>query len=62
VESGSEEEDEDIRASTDIDLDDDTAHGPEQQPKKPEITTRAPPKEETRLRREVKRETIETIS
>jgi hypothetical protein len=35
VESGSEEDDEDIGAQADSDLEDETTHEPEQQPKKP---------------------------
>jgi hypothetical protein len=62
VESGSEEEDEDIGAQTDSDLEDETTHGPEQQPKKPQIQVGAPSKEEIRPRIEVKAGTIETLS
>jgi hypothetical protein len=62
VESGNEEEDEDIGAHVDNDSEDETTHGPEQQPKKPQIPTGAPPEEETRPHREVKGGTIENLS
>jgi hypothetical protein len=62
VESGSEEEDEDIRAHADSDSEDETTHGPEKQPKKPQIPTGTLPEEETRPPREVKGGTIETLS
>jgi hypothetical protein len=51
VKSGSEEEDEDIRARADNDSKDETTHEPEQHPKKPQIPARAQPKEETKPRR-----------
>jgi hypothetical protein len=62
VESGSEEEDEDIEAQTDSDSETETTHEPEQQPKKPQIPARAQPKEEAKPRREVKGGTIATLS
>jgi hypothetical protein len=62
VESGSEEEDEDIRARVDNDLEDETTHEPEQQLKKPQILAGAQPKEETKPRREVKGGTVATLS
>jgi hypothetical protein len=62
VESGSEEEDEDIRARTDSDSKDETTYEPEKQPKKPQIPAGAQPKEETKPRREVKGGTIATLS
>jgi hypothetical protein len=62
VESGSEEEDEDIEAPTDSDSETETTHEPEQQPKKPQIPARAQPKEEAKPRREVKGGTIATLS
>jgi hypothetical protein len=62
VESSSEEEDEDIEAQTDSDSETETTHEPEQQPKKPQITTRAQPKEEAKPHREVKGGTIATLS
>jgi hypothetical protein len=62
VESGSEEEDEDVEASTDSDSETETIHEPELQPKKPQIPSRAQPKEEPKPRREVKGGTIATLS
>jgi hypothetical protein len=62
AESGSEEEDKDIRAQADCDSEDESTHGPEQQSKKPQILAGTPPKEETRPRREVKWGTITTLS
>lgn len=62
VESGSEEEDKEIRAQGDNDSEDETTHEPERQPKKPQISTGAQPKEETKRCREVKRGTIATLS
>jgi hypothetical protein len=61
VESGSEEEDEDIQAPTDSDLKTETTHEPEQQPKKPQIPARVKPQEEAKPRREVKGGTIATL-
>jgi hypothetical protein len=60
VESGNEEE-EDIEAHADSDSEDETTHGPKQQPKKPQIPAGAPPKE-TRSRREMEGGTIATLS
>jgi hypothetical protein len=62
VESGSEEKDEDIQALTESDSEAETTHEPEQQPKKPQIPVRAQLKEEAKPRREVKGETIATLS
>jgi hypothetical protein len=62
VESGNEEEEEDIGAQEENDSEDETTHGPEKQPKKPQIPVGAPTKEETRPRREVKGGTIATLS
>jgi hypothetical protein len=62
VESGSEEEDEDIQAPTDSDSETETTHELEQQPKKPQIPGRAKPREEAKPRREVKGGTIATLS
>ena len=62
MESGSEEEDEDIGARADSESEDETTQEPEQQPKKPQIPTGAQPKEETKPRREVKGGTIATLS
>jgi hypothetical protein len=62
VESGSEEEDEDIQAPTDSDSEIETTHEPEQQPKKPQIPARAQPQEEAKPCREVKGGTIATLS
>jgi hypothetical protein len=62
VESGSEEEDEDIEAPTNSYSEIETTHEPEQQPKKPQIPARAQPKEEAKPHREVKGGTIATLS
>jgi hypothetical protein len=62
VESGSEEEDEDIQAPTDSDSETETTHEPEQQPNKPQIPTRAQPQAKAKPRREVKGGTIATLS
>jgi predicted aspartyl protease len=62
VESGSEEEDEDIGAWADSDSEDETTHEPEKQSKKPQILAGAQPKEETKPHREVKGGTIVTLS
>jgi hypothetical protein len=62
VESGSEEEEDDIQAPTDSDSETETTHEPEQQPKKPQIPARAKPQEEAKPRREVKGGTIATLS
>jgi hypothetical protein len=62
VELDSEEEDEEIGAQADSDLEDETTHEPEQQSKKPQIPTEAQPKEETKPRKEVKGGTIEPLS
>jgi hypothetical protein len=62
VESGSEEEDEDIGAWENNDSEDETIHEPEQQSSKPQIPAGAQPKEETKPRREVKGGTIATLS
>jgi hypothetical protein len=61
VESGSEEEDEEIGAPTNNDSEDETTHEPKGQPKKPQILTEAQHKEETKPRREVKGGTIATL-
>jgi hypothetical protein len=61
VESSSEEEEEDIRALADNDLEDETTHEPKQHPKKPQILAGAHPKEETKPLREVKGGTIATL-
>jgi hypothetical protein len=61
VESGSEEEDEDTEAPTDSDSEAETIHEPEQQPKKPQVSAGAQPKEEAKPRREVKGGTIATL-
>ena len=61
VESGSEEEDEEMRAQEDSDLEEKTTHEPEQHPKKPQIQTEAQPKEETKPHREVKWGIIATL-
>jgi hypothetical protein len=61
VESGSEEEDDEIGAQEDNDSEDETTHEPKRQPKKPRIPTEAQPKEETKPCREVKGGTIATL-
>jgi hypothetical protein len=61
LELGSEEEDEDIGAQVDYDSEEETTHGPEKQPKKPQIPTGTLSKEDTRPHREVKGGTIKTL-